>query len=58
MCACTYTGQKRILDPLELELQVIVSCHTCAEPGSSGRVDSVLLIIEPSLQHVRIIFHI
>jgi hypothetical protein len=30
-CVCsTYRGQKRALDPLELELQMVVSHHVCA----------------------------
>ena len=45
-----FGGQKRVLDPLELGIQVVVSCHVGAgnkrvwgiRPQSSGRVASVL----------------
>jgi hypothetical protein len=37
-------GQKKILGPLELELQMIISYHEVLgiEPGSSGRASSAL----------------
>lgn len=40
-------GEKRVLAPLELELQTVVSCHVGAgnktwEWGSSGRIASAL----------------
>lgn len=40
--ACAYRGQKR--DPLELQLQVVVSCYvgSGAEPGFFERVVSTL----------------
>lgn len=42
VCACAYRGQKR--DPLELQLQVVVSCYvgSGAEPGFFERVVSTL----------------
>lgn len=30
MCAVAYESQKVMLDPLELELQMVVSCHLCS----------------------------
>ena len=41
LCACC---QKRALDPLELEVQAVVSCQWVLgiEPWSSGRAASVL----------------
>lgn len=44
-------GQKRVLDSLELELQMVVSCHRVlgTEPRSPGRAMSTLNP-EPSLQ--------
>lgn len=37
-------GQKRVSYPLELELQMIISCHVGSGnfPGSSGKAESVL----------------
>lgn len=43
--ACSVQGgQKRSLDPLELELQMIVTCHVCAgsQTESPERAASVL----------------
>jgi hypothetical protein len=39
-------GQKATLDPLELELQVLVSCHVSAENLSVWK--TALLTTEPS----------
>lgn len=39
--ACTYVCV-RVLDPLELGLQTVVSLHVGIEPGSSGKAASVL----------------
>ena len=48
MSADACGGQKRASDPLELELQEVVSCHVGAgnEPSSA---QCVLLTSEPSL---------
>jgi len=42
----------RVLDPLELELQIVVSCHVGAGNLSPGTVEEqpVFLTTEPSLQ--------
>lgn len=40
--ACATRGQKGALDPLELELQRIVSCPVVTELGSSARAASLL----------------
>lgn len=47
LCAGAQGGQKRALDPLELELQTVVSHH--AEAGSSLHEHQVLLTAEQSL---------
>lgn len=41
MCVCSSGGQKRALEPQELESQAVVSCLMWvmgSNPGSSGRV--------------------
>ena len=46
VCApCAYNvhpGQKRVSNPLELELQMVVSHHVGLEHGSPGRAESAL----------------
>lgn len=39
-----YGGLKRAFDPLELEVQMLISCHVMLEtvPGSSARAATVL----------------
>lgn len=49
----TFSDQKKVLDPLELELQVIVSCLTWAlgtKLGPSGRTASALILTTKSSQ--------
>jgi hypothetical protein len=52
VCVCitwmanAYGGQKRALDPLELELETVVSCHVYAR----NRTQVQLLTTKPSLQ--------
>lgn len=57
MCVFALGGHRRALDPLELELQVVVG-HTqcgCWEP-SHRRVKLALLTVEPSLQFFVVAF--
>lgn len=53
MCAGTYGGQKKALDPPDLELHTIISCQLleCWELNS-GPVEKrqVLITADPSLQ--------
>lgn len=52
VCAAAYRGQKKASDPLELELQFIVSCHVAVGKLNLCLLEDqpVLLIDEPSLQ--------
>lgn len=45
-------GQKRALDYLELEIQILISCYVGAGigPRSSARAIRAILIAKPSLQ--------
>lgn len=54
-----YGGQKRAMDPRELELQTVINYHVGAGNGteSSGRTVSALAI-EPSLQSFPLFFKI
>lgn len=49
MIADTYSGQKRMLDTLDLELQRLVSFSTEVVGTDLGSSARVLLIAEPSL---------
>lgn len=44
MCTCAYGGQKKVLDPLKLELQEVVSCLVVLgpKPGSSAKEATAL----------------
>jgi hypothetical protein len=47
---CELRSQRRALDPLGLELQMVVSCHVTAQPLEE---QPVLLTTDPSLQAPR-----
>lgn len=60
LCVCAalacgaHTGQKWLLDPLELKLQTVVSYHMdTKEPGSPEKAASVLnhVALSPALMH-------
>lgn len=46
VCVCVCYGQKRVAEPLELELQVVVSSHVVLGPLQE---EQVLLTAETSL---------
>ncbi|EGV99285.1 hypothetical protein I79_003418 [Cricetulus griseus] len=50
---CVPRGQKRVSYPLELKLQMAVSCHVCAEPSirtASIHLGMVTCAFNPSTQ--------
>jgi hypothetical protein len=54
-----HRGQKRALDPLELELQMVISCHVGAETELTSLEEQlVLLTSEPSLHTKLMILHV
>lgn len=59
MCVCTKGGQKRVLDPVDLELQAFVS-HLIwmqrTELRPSGRAVCVLLVSHFSSPHLLLIY--
>lgn len=49
-----YRNQKRALDPLELEFQVVVRCHVCwmPDPGPLLSSSSLSLLLAPELNSI------
>lgn len=50
MCAAACGGQKRVVDPLALEFQVIVSCLVVGTDSTPLEEQPMLLSAEPFLQ--------